>query len=322
VRWGVIGPGGIATRFADGISQLDEGEIVAVASRSQERAQDFADRFGIASAYDDPQALVEDPAVDAVYVATPHTRHEADTLLAVEAGKHVLCEKPFALNATQAGRMADAARTKGVFCMEAMWTRFLPSYRALVDVLGEGRIGDPILVEADFGYRTPVVPDDRHFDPAQGGGALLDLGIYPLQLCSLVLGLPERVVAEGVVGETGVDELVTAVTHHPGDGIGIAKAALRVGMTCEARIAGTDGWIKLPAFMHCPLSLDVAGPGGIEHIEAPVEGEGLRFQVEEVHRCVADGLTESSVMPLAETVALAQVMDDVRAQLGVTYPGE
>jgi predicted dehydrogenase len=199
-----------------------------------------------------------------------------------------------------------------------MWTRFLPAYRVLVDVLGEGRIGDPILVEADFGYRTPVVPDDRHFDPALGGGALLDLGIYPLQLCTLVLGLPERVMADGVVGETGVDELVTAVTHHPGDGLGIAKAALRVGLSCEARIAGTDGWIHLPAFMHCPLSLDLGG----EVIDAPFEGEGLRFQVEEIHRCVADGLLESPVMPLSETVALAEVMDDIRAQLGVAYPDE
>jgi len=318
LRWGVIGPGGIATRFAEGIDQLDDGEIVAVASRSMERAEGFARRFGIDSAYDDPRALVEDPAVDAVYVATPHSRHEDDALLSIEAGRHVLCEKPFALNATQARRMADAARAAGVFCMEAIWTRFLPAYRVLVDLLGDGRIGDPILVEADFGYRTPVVPTDRHFDPAQGGGALLDLGIYPLQLCSLVLGRPDRVVADGVVGATGVDELVTAVTHHPGDGMGISKAALRVGMSCEARIAGTDGWIELPAFMHCPLSLDVGG----QHVEAGFEGEGLRFQVEEVHRCVADGRTESDVMPLAETVALAETMDQVRAQLGVVYPGE
>ena len=176
-------------------------------------------------------------------MATPHAHHEANTLLFVEAGKHVLCEKPFALNARQAQRMADAARAQGVFCMEAMWSRFLPAYRVLVDVLGEGRIGEPLLVEADFGYRTPVVPDDRHFDLHQGGGALLDLGIYPVQLCTLVLGLPDRVSAEGVIGTTGVDEQVAAVLHHPGDRLGVVKAALQVSMACTARIAGTDGWI-------------------------------------------------------------------------------
>jgi predicted dehydrogenase len=322
VRWGVAGPGAIATSFAQGMTMVDGGAITAVASRSLERADTYADRFGIAGRYDSYEALAEDPDIDAVYVATPHAYHEAMTLLFVEAGKHVLCERPFALNARQAQRMADAARAKGVFCMEAMWSRFLPAYRVLVDVLGEGRIGEPLLVEADFGYRTPVVPDDRHFDLHQGGGALLDLGIYPVQLCTLVLGLPDRVVAEGIVGSTGVDEQVAAVLHHPGDRLGVVKAALRVSMACTARIAGTDGWIQLPAFMHCPESLDIGGPAGLEHIDAGYEGEGLRFQVDEVHRRLAEGRTESPVMTLDETVAIARILDDIRAQIGVVYPGE
>ena len=322
VRWGVAGPGAIATSFAQGMTMVGGGAITAVASRSLERADAYADQFGIAGRHDSYEALAEDPDIDAVYVATPHAHHEAMTLLFVEAGKHVLCEKPFALNARQAQRMADAARAQGVFCMEALWSRFLPAYRVLVDLLGDGRIGEPLLVEADFGYRTPVVPDDRHFDLHQGGGALLDLGIYPVQLCTLVLGLPDRVVADGIVGSTGVDEQVAAVLHHPGDRLGVVKAALQVSMSCPARIAGTDGWIQLPAFMHCPESLEVAGRAGLEHIDAGYEGEGLRFQVDEVHRCLAEGLTESPVMTLDETVALAGVLDDIRAQIGVVYPGE
>ena len=322
VRWGVAGPGAIATSFAQGMTMVGGGAIAAVASRSLERADAYADQFGIAGRHDSYEALAEDPDIDAVYVATPHAHHEAMTLLFVEAGKHVLCEKPFALNARQAQRMADAARAQGVFCMEALWSRFLPAYRVLVDLLGDGRIGEPLLVEADFGYRTPVVPDDRHFDLHQGGGALLDLGIYPVQLCTLVLGLPDRVVADGIVGSTGVDEQVAAVLHHPGDRLGVVKAALQVSMSCPARIAGTDGWIQLPAFMHCPESLEVAGRAGLEHIDAGYEGEGLRFQVDEVHRCLAEGLTESPVMTLDETVALAGVLDDIRAQIGVVYPGE
>ena len=169
--------------------------------------------------------------------------------------------------------MAEEARSRGLFLMEAIWSRFLPAYRSLVEVIGEGRIGEPLLVEADFGFRRPVDPEHRHFARELGGGALLDLGIYPVQLCTLVLGPIERVVADGVVGETGVDEVVTALLHHPGDRLGVVKAALRVGMTCTARIAGTDGVIDLPAMMHCPNSLTVSSPAGVEHIDASLRGK-------------------------------------------------
>lgn len=321
-RWGIAGPGSIATGFAEGMKLVGDGEIVAVASRSMDRADAFGDRFGIPKRYDDYAALADDPEVDVVYVATPHSRHAADTLLYIEAGKHVLCEKAFAVNARQAQLMADSARTTGVFLMEAMWSRFLPGYRALHDVLHSGRIGTPLLVEADFGFRTPVDPTHRHFDIEQGGGGLLDLGIYPVQLCSFVLGQPERVTADGVLGQTGVDEHVIAILHHPRDGLGVAKAALRVPMSCTARIAGTDGTIDIPAFMHCPFWIDVNDKNGREHIDTAYDGQGLRFEIHEVHRCLREGLTESEVMPLDESVALVRILDDIRAQIGLVYPGE
>jgi len=322
IRWGVIGPGIIATGFAEAMQWVDGGAITAVASRSAERAEAFGDRFDIPVRYDDYEALAADPDVDVVYVATPHSRHEADTIELLRAGKHVLCEKPFALNARQAARMAEEARNRGLFLMEAIWSRFLPAYRSLVEVIGEGRIGEPLLVEADFGFRRPVDPAHRHFAAELGGGALLDLGIYPIQLCTLVLGPIERVVADGVVGETGVDEVVTALLHHPGNRLGVVKAALRVGMTCTARIAGTDGSIDLPAMMHCPNSLTVSSPAGVEHIDAAYEGNGLRFEIDEVHRCLREGRTESTVVPLHESIALATTLDTIRAELGVVYPGE
>jgi predicted dehydrogenase len=321
VRWGVAGPGGIASQFGEGMKLVEGGTIVAVASRSQQRADDYGDRFDVPKRYDDYSALAEDPEVDAVYIATPHSRHESDTIPYLQAGKHVLCEKPFALNAHQALRMVEAARANDVFLMEALWSRFLPSYRLLGDLLAEGRIGEPLLVEADFGFRSPVDPTHRHFDLAQGGGALLDLGIYPLQLCDLVLGTPERILADGTVGETHVDEHVIAVLHHPGGGIGVAKAAIRVPMACTARIAGSEGVIEIPAFMHCPRSLSVRVGREVEQIEAGWEGEGLRFQVEEVHRCLEQGARESAVWPLAKTIELATTMDSIRRQVGVTYPG-
>jgi predicted dehydrogenase len=322
IRWGVIGPGSIATGFAEAMQWVEGGTITAVASRSAERAEAFAERFGVPTAYGDDDALAADSDVDVVYVATPHSRHEMDTLNFLRAGKHVLCEKPFALNARQAARMAGEARRRELFLMEAIWSRFLPAYRSLVEVIGEGRIGVPQLVEGDFGFRRAVDTEHRHFAAELGGGALLDLGIYPIQLCALVLGPVERVVADGVVGETGVDEVVTALLHHPGDRLGVVKAALRVALPCTARIAGTEGIIDLPAMMHCPNSLTVSSAAGIEHIDASYEGNGLRFEIDEVHRCLAQGRTESTVIPLDESIALATTLDAIRADLGVVYPGE
>jgi predicted dehydrogenase len=323
VRWGVVGPGGIATRFGEAMELVDGGSITAVASRSRERADAYADRFGVPTRYDDYAALAADPDVDVVYVATPHPRHEADTLMFVAAGKHVLCEKPMALNAAQTRRMVEAARARGVFLMEAVWSRFLPAYRALVDVLADGRIGEPLVVDADFGFRRPVEPSHRLFDLVLGGGATLDLAIYPLQLSSLVFGAPpDRVVADGVLGETGVDERIAAVLHHPGGGLGVIRAAIRVDLPCRARVSGSAGWIDVPPFMHFPHGLDVHTADGVERIEAAFEGDGLRFQVDEVHACLAGGHTESPTMPLDESIALAGTLDAIRAQVGVVYPGE
>jgi predicted dehydrogenase len=322
IRWGVAATGGIAEQFVTGIAQLDDGaEVVAVASRTAERAEAFGARHGIPSRQPSYEALAADPDVDVVYVASPHARHEPDTMLFLGAGKPVLCEKPFALSHAQAQRMVDLARTLGLFCMEAIWSRFLPASVTLRDVLAEGRIGTPLVVEADFGFRRPVEPHHRLFDLTLGGGALLDLGIYPLQLASMVLGTPDDVAAVAHLGETGVDEQVAAVLHHPDGGLAAVKAAIRVPLACTARISGTDGWIDLPAFMHTPLHLDVTDPRGHERLERPYQGEGLRFEAAEVHRCLRAGLTESPVMPLDETLALAATLDAVRERIGLVYPG-
>jgi predicted dehydrogenase len=322
ISWGVLGPGAIAVGFADAMKLVEGGDIVAVASRSRERADAYGDRYGIASRYDDYAALAEDPGVDVVYVATPQSRHVDDTLSMLSAGKHVLCEKPFALNEAQARQMVEESGRQGVFLMEAIWSRFLPAYRALVDVVGSGRIGDPLLVEADFGFRRPMDPDNRLFRADLGGGGLLDLGIYPLQLCTLLLGPVESVAAEGVIGETGVDEHVAAVLRHGGGTLGVMKAALRVNMTCSARVSGTEGVIEIPALMHCPNALRVLSPAGIDDIDASYEGNGLRFEIDEVDRCLAEGRTESDVMPLDETLALVRTLDDIRRQIGLVFPGE
>jgi predicted dehydrogenase len=321
VRWGIAATGGIAERFANGLALVPGARLAAVASRTAERAEAFGERHGAARAYGSYEALAEDPDVDVVYVASPNHRHHADTLLFLEAGRHVLCEKPFALNEGQARDMVVAARQRGLFLMEALWSRFLPAYVVLAALLEEGRIGEPLLVEGDFGFRRTVEADHRLFDLALGGGALLDLGIYPVQLASLVLGPPDRVAAVGHIGETGVDEQVAATLHHPGGQLAVVKAAIRIGSSCTARISGTHGWIHLPAFMHCPTHLDIGGRAP-ERVECGFDGEGLRFQVEHVQHCLRKGWTESPVVPLDETCTMAATLDAVRAQIGLRYPGE
>lgn len=321
-RWGVVGPGEIAKGFADAMTMVDDGRIVAVASRSLDRAEAFGEKFDIPRRYGDYAALAADPDVDVVYVATPQSCHEDDTVSLLEAGKHVLCEKPFALNAAQAKRMVSVARDRGLFLMEAIWSRYLPAYTSMLEVIASGRIGEPLMVEADFGFRIPVDGTHRLFDLERGGGALLDLGIYPVQLCSLILGPPESAVGAAVIGETGVDEQIAAVLRHPGGRLGVVKAAVRVSMGCTARISGTEGSIDLPAFMHCPDSLTVNTRGASERIDCSYAGNGLRFEIAEVHRCLAEGLTESPLMSLDESVALATTLDSIRTQVGVVFPGE
>lgn len=320
-RWGIAGPGSIARRFADALEQLDDAELAAVGSRDLGRAEAFVARHG-GRAYGSYEALADDPTVEAVYVATPPSCHARDTVMFLDAGKHVLCEKPFALNAHQSMLMIDAAQRNQRFLMEAMWSRFLPAYRTMRALLDDGEIGTPNHVIADFGMRRPVDPADRHFDPRLGGGGLLDLGVYPVQLASFVFGPPSSVRAVGHIGETGVDEQVAAVLGHPDGATAVVQAALRVHMTITARICGENGVIELPAFMHCPDHLFVQRAAERRRIDAGWEGEGLRFQVEEVHRCLAAGLLESSVMPLGESLSIMRTLDTIRTEIGLMFPGE
>ena len=222
-----------------------------------------------------------------MYVATPHSRHAADAILYLEAGKHVLCEKPFTLNAAQARHVFEVADRHDRFVMEALWSRFLPPYEVLGRLLDDGAIGRPLLVEADFGFRSEIDPGHRHFDLAQGGGALLDLGIYPVQLSTLVFGAPDRITADGNIGSTGVDEDVAVILHHAGGGLSVLKASIRTPHACAARIAGTGGVIEIPAFMHCPDRIVLVTPAGRDVIDGAWEGEGLRFEIDEVNRCIA-----------------------------------
>jgi predicted dehydrogenase len=323
IRWGIAATGHIAGQFAAGLAQLDDADIAAVGSRSPERAEVFAAEVGAGRAHGSYEDLAADPDVDVVYVASPHSRHEADTRLFLEAGKHVLCEKPFAVNRAQAEGMVEDARARGLFLMEAMWSRFLPSWRRLRELVGEGRLGEVLSIEASLGFRRPIDPEHRLFARPLAGGATLDLGVYPVAFTSWLVGPPDHVVAQGRIGETAVDEQVAAVLHHPGGELAAVGAAIRTWLPSTARVTGSDGWARLPGMMHAAGHIDLGvGDAQGDRIETPYDGEGLRFQAVEVHRCLREGLTESPDMPLDETLAIAGTLDAIRAAIGMTYPGE
>ena len=331
-RWGIAGTGTIANRFAAALGRLPDAELVAVASRRQETADEFGERFGVPrrGRHGSYEQLAADDQVDLVYVAPPHTHHHRHTLLFLTAGKGVLCEKPFALDADQAAEMAQTARARGLFLMEAMWSRFLPAYVRLRELVAAGAVGELLSVEGDFGFQVPVSPTHRLFDPALGGGALLDLGVYPVSLASMLLGEPARVAAFGRLGETGVDEHVAVMTGYDSGAVAVAKASLRADLACTGRILGTEGSIELPRFMHRPDELLLHRDGGTERLPLPAArdpdggeetaGDGLHHQVRHVHGRLRAGHLESDVMPLAESVSVMRTLDAARAQIGLHYP--
>ncbi len=322
IRWGIIGTGGIASRLAETLTAMPEAPLVAVGSRSQDSAERFGRAFDIPHRHDSYQALVANPEVDVVYVSTPHTQHCENTLLALEAGKHVLCEKPFSLNAAQAKRMIETARERKLFLMEAMWTRFLPSFVKLRQLLSEEVIGTPELVQAEMGFRANVPPEHRLLNPALGGGALLDLGVYPISLASMVLGRPEHLETDALIGPSGVDEEAEVLLEYSAERRAEIAASLRRPLANNARIFGSDGYVEVCGEFWRSQKLIVMAGDKEEHLSLTFEGHGDQFQVLEVQHCLQEGLLESEVMPLDETLAIMETMDAMRAQWGLRYPDE
>lgn len=321
IRWGICGTGRIAERFVESLAAVPDARVVAVASRTPGRAEQLAWAAG-ARTHGSQAALADDDEVDVVYVATTHDDHHAATVGFLDAGRHVLCEKPLAVNARQARDMVAAAERNERFLMEAMWSRFQPGYRRLGELLAEGRIGRPLSLEADFAFRSAEGPDGDHrlVDPARGGGALLDLGIYPLQLSQLVFGEPDRTRAVATLTDRGVDIETAVVLGYPDGASARVFTSLRVDGTCTARIAGERGAITIQAFMHCPTELHVQTRDGVEVLRC--DPPSLHHQVPEVHACIRRGELQSSIHPWADSVALATTMDEIRRQTGVRYPAD
>lgn len=322
-RWGILGTGAIAKHFATGLSFLPDAELVAVGSRSSTSAAQFADLFDVPHRHSSYRELASDPDVDVVYIAVPHALHKESSLLCLQAGKPVLCEKPFTINAREAEELIAFARQEKLFLMEAMWTRFLPSIIQLQAVLLSGVIGDVRMLTADFGFRTNFNPAARLFNPALGGGALLDVGIYTVSLASMLFGEPERTSGLAHLGETGVDEQSAMIFGYRDGQLAILATAIRTITLQEAAILGTQGSIKIhaPWWRSTKLSLSIAGKED-EVIEAPFDGNEYNYEAAEVMRCLEDGRLESDRMPLAETLSIMKTMDQVRSQWGLKYPME
>jgi predicted dehydrogenase len=323
IRWGILGTGGIATKFATGLAALDDAQLVAVGSRSAESADAFGERFAIPRRHASYITLANDPGVDAIYVATPHPMHYENSLLCLRAGKAVLCEKPFTINARQAAELIAEARRRRVLLMEAMWTRFLPHMVALRQTIDSGAIGALRMLRADFCFRTSVNPSSRLFDPALGGGALLDVGVYNISLASWLLGTPGRIVSLAQLGTTGVDEQATMIFGYGEGQMALLATAIRTSTPSEALIAGTDGSIRIHAPYWGPSSFTITRPGQAdEHVAPACVGNGYNYEAAEIGRCLREGRTESEVMPLDESLAIMRTMDELRAEWGLKYPGE
>lgn len=318
VRWGIIGPGRIAARLARDFPHVPGAELVAVASRSPERAAAFAAEHAIPTAHTGYPDILADDDVDVLYIATPHPQHRAIALAALAAGKAVLVEKSFTVTPAATAEIITAARKAGVFAMEAMWTRFLPAIVRLRELIADGAIGTVAAVQADLGVQPAADPSDRFFNAAIGGGALFDVGVYPISFAQMVLGVPDAVRAHGALGPTGVD-VEEAVLLGFGDGRSATLlASLRCATPGRARVFGTGGWIEVPPRFHHPdrIVLHRAGRDP-EELVLPAVGGGFTHELVEVTECVAAGRTESTVMPLDDTMAVQEIMAAVAADIGL-----
>jgi predicted dehydrogenase len=321
IRWGILATGKIAHAFVRDLRLLPDAEVVAVGSRTQQAADAFGKQFAIPHRHPSYVALVADPDVDAVYVATPHPGHHDAALLAIEAGKAVLVEKPFAMDAVQAAEMIAAARSHGTLLVEAMWTRFLPHIARLREVLAAGTLGEIVYVTAEHGQWFAEDRAFRLFAPELGGGALLDLGIYPVSFANLVLGRPQRITAVSDAAFTGVDATTSMIFQYASGAQAVLTTSLRAASGNVAGVYGTDARVEIDGWFYTPSTFRVIDHDGtvIDRYDAPHEGHGLRHEAAEVARCLRAGLTESPMLPLAESYQIMQTMDEVRRQIGLDY---
>lgn len=320
-NWGIIGCGKIAHKFAQDLALVQNGQLYAVASRSQKKADDFGQQYHAPKCYDNYQALADDPNVDVVYIATPHPFHCEQTLMCLEAGKAVLCEKAFGMNKGEVEKMVNTAREKGLFLMEALWTRFIPGTLKVLELIENGKIGDIQTVKADFGFQAEYDVTKRLFNKKLGGGSLLDIGIYPIFLSLLTIGKPNNIQASAVYSPTGVDSSLAMIFEYDNNQTGILDSTLLASTPIEGWIFGSKGAIKMNRrFHHCEnIELYDSKFELVKSFQIAFKGNGYFHEIEEVHQCLDAGKLESDKMPLSFSLDLIETLDSVRSVIGLEY---
>lgn len=322
MRWGILSTGLIADQFTRDVQRLSDHKVVAVGSRSLEKANEFADRFSIKNRHGSYLELFNNPEVDGIYVATHHPLHARDTIAALSAGKPVLCEKPFAMSYEETKAMVDKAREKNLLLMEAMWARYLPHMVRIREIINSGVLGEIISVRADHGQWFKLDPEFRLFKPELGGGALFDLGIYVVSFASMVLGTPERVTARSTKAFTGVDGQTSIILEYKSGAQAILTATNLAATPNRALIVGREARIEIDRTFYAPTTFRVINNKDeiIDGWDKKYVGHGLREEAAEFARCLRSGEKESPMMPLAETLSIMKTLDEVKSQIGLTFP--
>ncbi len=324
IRWGILSTGNVANSFVKDIKHVPDAEVIAVGSRNQETADTFGQKYNIPHCYSSYEALANDPDVDVIYIATPHVFHAENSILCMEAGKAVLCEKAFCINAGEAEKMILSARENNVFLMEALVTRHFPVIHQVLNWIKDGLIGEVRLVQANRCAREEFTLESRVMKRELGGGSLLDLGIYVIGFSSMIFGQPpQKATGFGFIGDYGSDEQGASILEYDNGALAILTFALRTDTVNEAYIYGTKGYIKLPDLFAVPhkASLHIKGQPEIK-FEKTIIGNGLHYQVKEVHRCLRESLLESPRMPLEESLQIMETMDAIRSSWDLTYPND
>ncbi len=320
IKWGIIGLGTIAHQFAKDLMLVEEAELVAVASRNLEKAQEFAEIYHCTKAYDSYDALINDAEIDILYIATPHNLHAALTIKALQNNKHVLCEKPIALNYNDALLMIEASKENNKFFMEAFWTRFNPSFREAFSKIKNGEIGEVKYINADFAFCANLEGiGNRNTDLKLGGGALLDIGVYPLFLCYVVLGIPNEIAAKSHFHKTGADMQTSMILQYE-NAQAILHSSFVSTSNIKATINGTKGRINLNTLWHEAQSYTFNVDDNEEEILLPTKGKGFTYEIEECHQCIKENQIESKLWSHRNSLELIKIVDEVRSQIGLVYP--
>ena len=325
MKWGILATGTIAAKFAETVNAMEDTQVLAAcASRTMEKAEAFREKYNIARAYDTYEAMMQDPDVDAVYIATPNNMHYENCVMCLKAGKHVLCEKPFTVDRKEAEKLFVLAKEKGLFIMEAFWIRFLPALQKMKELIENGAIGDVVWARSDYGFIAKGARKDRKFDSFLAGGALLDIGIYNLGFMRMVMGdvQPESFESQDHINEYGTDDFSTILLRYPGGKSAVVTTSIGINMTRYAIVYGTKGSIALDDFQHAQkLTVQVEGEDAYV-IDLQEEINGFEYQIREVDRCVKLGMTTSNVLKAEDTLDILELMSEIRKSWGMTFACE